>query len=436
MNLKKILNIFTLFIKKSEFNQNISLLIFGQIISQSFVFLASFLITRLYKPETIGVYSLFIGITTILTIIASGSYETAIIVENDNKKSKYLWSLSIIISFLFNTFLFIFLFYFSDKILNILNFNALKNLVLLIPPTIFLGTLIRTTQFYYNKSRDYNKINNSDIIKSFFNSGNSIIFGFLKFLNSGLIFSNIIANTISALYLLYNLPISFFKDLKTLFDYKALKSIAIKYKNYFTYYSLSSVLNVIVSNGTPILIVFFFTNEIAGYYFLAEKVISVPIGLIVGSISKVFYESANNLYTTDKIKFLKLVYNIQKKVGLFLLPFLLILSILGPYFFKLFGDGWTFSGEMIKYFSILVLFKNLVSPVGSISNIINRLDILLYFNLSLVLIRIATFYLGSKYLGFEYSLLFSSVLVSLCYVMLDQILKYFIKKEIKNETIF
>ncbi len=115
----------------------------------------------------------------------------------------------------------------------------------------------------------------------------------------------------------------------------------------------------------------------------------------------------------------------------FLLPFLLVLSILSPYFFKLFGNGWEFSGEMVKYFIILVFFKNLVSPVGAISNIINRLDLLLYFNISIALLRIITFYLGSKYLSFEYSLLFSSVMVSLCYITLDIILKRIIKNEMK-----
>ncbi len=431
MNLKNIFNILPQIINKSEFNRNVSILFLGQIITQVIAFLASFIITRLYTVDQIGVYALFIASTTILTIISTGSYDAAIIVEDEDEKINSLWVLSILISFLSNIFLLILLIFFSENILSILNFNGIQAYVLLIPPTVFIGSIIRATQFYFNKYCYYNDIKNSDIIKSSLNSGGSIILGFLKFLNAGLIISNIFAVIISASFLLYKLPATFLEKLKSLVTIDNLKKTAFKYKNYLTYYSLSSLLNAIVSNGTPILIIFFFTNKIAGYYFLAEKVISIPISLIVVSISKVFYQNANNLYNTNKTQFLNLIYNIQKKMAQFLLPFLLVLSILSPYFFKLFGNGWEFSGEMVKYFIILVFFKNLVSPVGAISNIINRLDLLLYFNISIALLRIITFYLGSKYLSFEYSLLFSSVMVSLCYITLDIILKRIIKNEMK-----
>ena len=163
---------------------------------------------------------------------------------------------------------------------------------------------------------------------------------------------------------------------------------------------------------------------------MAEKVISIPLGLIVASISKVFYQKASELYREDKVQFLSLISSIQKKMVLFLLPFLILTTILAPYFFKLFGEGWGYAGEMVKYFAILMFFNNIVSPVGSISNILNRLDILLYFNISIAFFRVVTFYLGSLYLNFEYSLLFSSIVISMCYLILDFALKRIIKKEI------
>ena len=68
--------------------------------------------------------------------------------------------------------------------------------------------------------------------------------------------------------------------------------MAKKYKHYLTLYSLSGILNAFVSNVTPIFIVYFFTEKTAVYYFMAEKVVSIPIGVIVAAISKVFYQKA------------------------------------------------------------------------------------------------------------------------------------------------
>ena len=235
--------------------------------------------------------------------------------------------------------------------------------------------------------------------------------------------------------LLAKLPKGFFIKIKDVFLLEALSVVAKKYKHYLTLYSLSGILNAVVSNGTPIFIIYFFTEKTAGYYFMAEKVVSIPIALIVAAISKVFYQKAAELYKTDKVTFLRLIKSIQKKMVYFLFPFLIVLSVVAPYFFKLFGTGWEYAGEMVKYFAILVFINNLVSPVGSISNVLNRLDILLYFNISIAILRGVTFYFGSLYLSFEYALLFSSVIISICYLTLDVVLKRIIKQEINCEKI-
>ncbi len=300
----------------------------------------------------------------------------------------------------------------------------------MIPFSVFIGSIINATQFYFNKYSNYNWMRNSDILKSTINSGFSVGFGLLKLLSGGLIIANIVGNFLSALYLLAKLPKGFFTKIKAGLSFVKLSFVAKKYKTYFTLYSLSGILNTLVSNGTPIFIIYFFTEKTAGYYFMADKVVSVPISLVVASISKVFYQKGAELYREDKTEFLRLIRSIQKKMFYFLLPFLILLTLGSPYFFKLFGEGWEYAGEMVKYFSILVLFKNLISPVGFISNVVNRLDILLYFNIGLAVLRVGTFYLGSLYFSFENTLLFSAIALSVCYLLFDLVLKQKIKKEI------
>lgn len=417
---------------KSEFNRNVFTLFTGQIIVQAISFAVGFIITRLYLPEQIGIYSLFVAIATMLTIVSTGRYDAAMIVEEDDNNVKSLWGLSLIISLGFNLILFVLLYFFSEQLMSYFNVDGLGKWILLIPFTIFIGSIIKATQFFFNRYAEYGKMKNSDIIKSSSNSVFSVGLGVLNFLNGGLIIANIIGNVFSAGFLLLKLPGSFWKGITSSFSLQSLKLVAVKYKSYLTSYSLSGLLNSLVSNGTPLFIIYFFSEKIAGYYFMAEKIISIPIGLIVASISKVFFQKASELYREDKVQFLSLIHGIQKKMILFLLPFLIVLTVLAPYFFKLFGEGWEYAGEMVKYFAILVFFNNIVSPVGSISNILDRLDILLYFNISIALFRVLTFYIGSLYLNFEYSLLLSSIVISMCYLTLDFVLKRIIKKEIKK----
>lgn len=425
------MKIITQITNKSAFNKNVFTLFTGQIIVQAIAFAVGFVITRLYSPEQIGAYSLFVAISTMLTIVATGRYDAAIIVEEEDIKIDALWLLSLLISVSFNIVLSIVLLFFSDKLLTIFNISGLNNWISFLPWAVFTGSVIKATQFYFNKKSDYKWMRNSDILKSASNSVLSI--SLFKWLTGGLIIANIIGSIVSVIYLLIKLPQGFWSKIKTTCSIKELSFVAKKYKNYLTLYSLSGILNAVVSNGTPIFIIYFFTEKTAGYYFMAEKVVSIPIGLIVASISKVFYQKAAELYKDDKTAFLNLIKSIQKKMAYFLLPFLILLSVVAPYFFKLFGEGWEYAGEMVKYFAILIFINNLVSPVGSISNVLNRLDVLLYFNISIAFFRGLTFYLGSLYLSFEYALLFSSIVISICYLVLDTVLKRIIKKEIKSE---
>ena len=269
---------------KSEFNKNVFTLFTGQIIIQVISFFVGFIITRLYLPEQIGVYSLFIGITTILTIISTGRYDAAIVVEEDDGKVKSLLVLSLIISLFFNSALFIFLYFFSEHLMGYFNIDSLGKWILLIPFTVFVGSVIKTTQFYFNRYAKYTEMKNSDIIKSAVNSSFSVGLGLLKFLDVGLILANIIGSVFSTLFLLLKLPAKFWKGISSSCALIKLKSVALKYKNYLTLYSLSGLLNAIVSNGTPLFIIYFFSEKLAGYYFMAEKIISIAIGLIVASI--------------------------------------------------------------------------------------------------------------------------------------------------------
>jgi O-antigen/teichoic acid export membrane protein len=420
-------------INNSDFSKNVFTLFTGQLVAQTIAFVVGFVITRLYSPEQLGLYATFVAITTILSIVATGRYDAAIVVEKDDKKISALWLLSLLISVGFNLTLLVVLYFFSDVIFSKFKIIDLNKWAVFIPLAVFISSIIKLTQFYYNKYISYKWIRNSDIIKSVANSTLSI--SLFKWLTGGLIFANIIGSAVSLVYLFAKLPQDFWVKIKAIISLPELAGVAKKYKNYLTLYSLSGILNALVSNGTPIFIVYFFTEKTAGYYFMAEKVVSIPIGLIVAAISKVFYQKAAELYKEDKIAFLSLIKKIQKKMFYFLVPFLLVLTFLAPYFFKLFGEGWEYAGEMVKYFAVLLLFSNMVSPVGFVSNVINKLDVLLYFNISIAFFRGLTFYLGSLYLSFEYALLFSSIVISTCYLVLDTVLKRIIKQEIKSEEI-
>ena len=64
---------------------------------------------------------------------------------------------------------------------------------------------------------------------------------------------------------------------------------------------------------TP-LVVLFFGVKTAGLYFLAEKLIAIPISLITSSIAQVYFQKATTLFNSNKKNLLDLTIKVQKQL--------------------------------------------------------------------------------------------------------------------------
>ena len=88
-------------IRNSQFVKNIALLLSGNIIGQLISILASILLTRLYSPNDFAVLAYFLTITGIISVIAGGRYELAIMLPKENVKANALYLISIIFTVTF-----------------------------------------------------------------------------------------------------------------------------------------------------------------------------------------------------------------------------------------------------------------------------------------------------------------------------------------------
>ena len=155
-----------------------------------------------------------------------------------------------------------------------------------------------------------------------------------------------------------------------LISIKGIKKNFYLYINFLKYSTISNLFNSLSGLGMTSIIVFFYGAKTAGLYFLAEKLIAIPLSFITNSISQVYFQKASILFHSDKSELLKLSKIIQKKIFLILFPFLFLMSFFGKEIFLLFGQDWGGSGELLKYFSVYILFKNIYSPISTIGDIL------------------------------------------------------------------
>lgn len=334
---------------KSEFSRNVLTLMTGTTIAQAIPIAISPILTRLYTPEDFGVFALYMSISTIVGVIVTGQYELAIMLPTDKKDSVNILFLSLFLSFFISFIMFIVVYVFHQEIIAILNNQAIDKWLYFIPLSILLTGVLNSFSYWFNKNKCYKLLATTKTSQSAINSGNNLIFGFLKLNNMGFIVSSVISQLVVAVIFIVKFD---FNNLK-LINNKRIFLLAKRYQK-FPKVTLPHAIFSNVSNSLPVLIMTkFFTTIDVGFYSFGNKIVSIPISLVGNAYYQVFFESFSK--EKNKSIFYKQKF---KQVNIIFSPFFLILWFILPDIFAfIFSAEWRVAGEYSQILLPLLYMK-------------------------------------------------------------------------------
>jgi O-antigen/teichoic acid export membrane protein len=107
------------------------------------------------------------------------------------------------------------------------------------------------------------------------------------------------------------------------------------------------------------------SQQEAGLMLLAQRVTSIPVGLLGGSISRVYLAEATQKQSEGRLgEFTRRIMLTLLKIGLG--PFLL-LAVAAPILFQyIFGEEWIRAGTMVTWLVPYMLLQFVASPVSTI----------------------------------------------------------------------
>ena len=77
---------------KSDFVKNVITLVTGTALAQAIPLAVSPILTRIYSPEDFGILALFLGISSVFSVVVTGRYEFAITLPlKDEDARPILW---------------------------------------------------------------------------------------------------------------------------------------------------------------------------------------------------------------------------------------------------------------------------------------------------------------------------------------------------------
>lgn len=380
---------------KSEFSRNVLTLMTGTTIAQAIPIAISPILTRMYTPEDFGVFALFIAITGVFSVVASGRYELALMLPRKEEDTINIFALGMAIIVFLSLTLFIFVLLFNNYLTDILNNDEIGYWLYFIPVAFFFIGLFNLLSYYNNRNKNYKDIANATIIKSVVLAVVQLTMGFFKAGASGLISGQIISSLFANMRLLENI----LKDKNLLSKISKLKMIALakRYKNFPKYQAPHSMLNTFSAYIPIYMLTPFFGLTVVGFYSLSTRIVFTPMMILAGASAKVYNQKVTQLYHEDGDAYgftIRLLKSLFKKI---VIPFLIIVIFAPDIFGFIFGESWREAGvytQILSPWLWMVFFAATISFVPSLLNLQRRALLLeiIYTTLRVMAIGIGLLY--------------------------------------------
>ena len=345
-----------------EFLWHVANLSSGTILAQVIAFGFSILIARIYDSSDFGYFSVYLGILSTLSILATGSYDKALMFASSRRSSLSLEILVFLIALSLSFALVIvgvLLMVFEIHLPLGLHYFDIS---VLLPLGILLMTALQL--FTYNSLKAgrtrrlaFLKVSQASVTGGVQSAGgitglNLMIFGYVAGL---LLFLPILIRVITDIAKLK------WKNFRLI-----VIASAIRYRRYPAYVCPNELVDTASSQIPLVLIGAMFSLATLGQYAFAQRILAAPAAVLGQAVSQIFFKSIS-AQSISRCEIRSLILRVWLSMGLIgVLPFALLLLFGEDIFLFAFGSEWSEAGQMAQILSILLFCRFVSSPTSTI----------------------------------------------------------------------
>jgi len=387
---------------KSEFSRNVLTLMTGTSIAQAIPIAISPILTRIYTPEDFGMFALYMSVASIVSVVATGGYEYAIMLPKKDSDALYLVILSLFMTFIISLLVFFIIFIFNEDITNFLENEEISNWLYFVPLTVFLTGLYQSFNYWGNRKKAYKILAFSKITQSTTTAISNLGIGIAYMGGQGLIWGMILGQISSTVLLVKNsMPLKIERVNKI-----KIVALAKKYVDFLRFSTFSSILNSLSFNLFSILLSKLFSSSILGFYHLVFRVLTLPSTLIGSSISQVYFEEATRQKNKYGNNYTIFIVTLKKLLFISIVIYLPMYFYIEDLMIFVFGKEWKISGEIAKILIPLMCIRFVSSVLSTTLITYERQKSGLFINfllaLNIVILVFISYIYHLDYISFFY----------------------------------
>ncbi|MCB8964139.1 MAG: oligosaccharide flippase family protein [Bacteroidales bacterium] len=384
------------FFSSSSFVKNSMILSIGTAISQAIPVIFAPLLSRLFSPDEFGLLALVQSVTVIINVIATGKYESVILISKNKRDAAHLVMVSLLLSFIFSVLCIVIFLFFSNSIATMLNQPRLVHWIFICPVISFLISVYQCynewcVKFSLFKQLSFNKIINTSSLTI-----SNLTIGITSISSGGLVIGEFLGRFFTAVISMWNVlrfNSKYFKSVSVL----RLKKMFFQYKQCPLFIMPAQLLNTVASQFAILILGFYFGEAKLGLYSMTNMVLAVPVSVLSLAIRDVFRQRANDEFL-NKGNAKDLYVKTVKVLSVFsFLMFGLFVLFLPDIFSFVLGDEWREAGVYAQILSPTVMISFVAESVFGMFIVAERMRAVLYWQLLYFVISLLSWGVGCFY---------------------------------------
>lgn len=373
--------------QRSPFLKSILVLMSGTTLAQIISVAALPLLQGIFSPEDFGVLNLFMSLSAIFAGASTLKLEYAILLPKSSKEAQTIVSVSGFFVIIFSATAILVVLTLGDFLMPSVNKHERFIIQIALPLFILFSGFYEILNYYYNRIGDFRKMAIGKLTQNASTESYRLSSYIASFSGGSLIIGRVFGQFISSLFLLKSYMSS---KPKLIINKEDLLRILSQFRNF----PLFTTPTVFISLLTNYVFVYYFLEHygkgITGIVGIANQYISLPLGIIAGSFSQVFYKKISDVFNSKTLSDLYVRYALRL-TGLGLIAIIAIYAVPENWPIVLFGKKWS---PLMPYIKLTVIWQSIAFVSSSLSFIYTRLgkqNIMFFFalfQLSLVYLSI------------------------------------------------
>ena len=381
------------------------ILLSGILGGQVFVVASSPILTRLFSPEDFGAFGVYAATLYLIISISSFRYEVSIplVAEERDAANLAIASIFIVIVFTFSLFLVVYVAgsFLFPRYADIFQWA--------LPVGVMTAGIYNILINYSLRIGAHVKIAKTGLLQSFAGVVTQLGAGLLSMGLIGLILGQIVGISSGIAGLSQG---AVRRRLTKYFDIRDAFRVLIEQKNFAKYDAPSAFIAVANNHAPTLLVGILFSPVAAGLFFLVQRVVVIPFGIISGAVSSSLLSHGREHNLNSQLYFLKKAISSLKVI----IPTATVGALAAKYGFSwVFGEQWSGGGAVAAW---MILYSGQKFVFDSISPILamqakQKLGLQMQF--SLLFFRCAVLILVGILFGFQYGVIAFSIVSALSY---------------------